>query len=279
MNHTMMENNIDEAKIIDYLYGELPAEEIKEIEGLLEKNPQLKIEMEAMMATRNALGLLEDKEVIPPTFVFNHEEKSISFFQSDAFRWVSSIAAGLTILLVSAALLKLNIQNTNNGIQIGFGEQISYPEGEELNKENVKAWMAEVMDDYEANTDKKIAAVQSQLSSEMENQDQQNIALMSNMMKKHADGTGQLMQQYVAQLNDENKEIIQNFFTVSTEKQKKYVKTVMADFNEFYQHQRNYDMKLIETSLSQIQNTQDVKQLEQDQLLASLYDMVKTQSK
>lgn len=279
MNHTMMENNIDEAKIIDYLYGELPAEEIKEIEGLLEKNPQLKIEMEAMMETRNALGLLEDKEVIPPTFVFNHEEKSISFFQSDAFRWVSSIAAGLTILLVSAALLKLNIQNTNNGIQIGFGEQISYPEGEELNKENVKAWMAEVMDDYEANTDKKIAAVQSQLSSEMENQDQQNIALMSNMMKKHADGTGQLMQQYVAQLNDENKEIIQNFFTVSTEKQKKYVKTVMADFNEFYQHQRNYDMKLIETSLSQIQNTQDVKQLEQDQLLASLYDMVKTQSK
>ncbi|WP_422359183.1 anti-sigma factor family protein [Reichenbachiella sp.] len=274
----MMENKIDEAKIIDYLYGELPKEEIKEVESLLKEHPELKQEMESMQATRNALGTLEDKEIIPPTFVFNKEQKSVSFFQSEAFRWVGSIAAGLSLLLISAALLNFNISNSAQGLQIGFGELTPLAD-EELNKENVKAWMTEVMDDYESSTDQKIAAVQTQLTSEMENQDQKNIALMTNMMKSHAAGTGQLMQQYVAQLNDENKEIIQNFFTVSTEKQKKYVKTVMADFNEFYQNQRNYDMRLIETSLSKIQNTQDVKQLEQDQLLASLYDMVKTQSK
>lgn len=278
MSHTMMENNIDEAKIIDYLYGELPQEEIKEVENILKENPELKLEMEGMQATRSALGVLEDKEMIAPTFVFDKRTQSISFFQSDAFRWVASIAAGLTILLISAAVLKFNISNTEQGMQIGFGELAPLPD-KEMSKENVKAWMAEVMDDYEATTDQKIAAVQTQLTSEMESQDQKNMALMSGMMKKHAAGTGQLMQQYVAQLNDENKEIIQNFFTVSSEKQKKYVKTVMADFNEFYQNQRNYDMKLIETSLSKIQNNQDVKQLEQDQLLASLYDMVKTQSK
>lgn len=278
MNHTMMENKIDEAKIIDYLYGELPEEEVKEIESILEKQPELKAEMERLHATRNVLGTLEDKEVIPPTFVINESRGQVSFFQSEAFRWVGSIAAGLSLLLISAALLNFNISNSNQGLQIGFGELAPLPD-EELNKENVKAWMAEVMDDYETATDQKIAAVQTQLSSEMENQDQHNIALMTSMMKSHTAGTGQLMQQYVAQLNSENKEIIQNFFTVSTEKQKKYVKTVMADFNEFYQNQRNYDMRLIETSLSKIQNNQDVKQLEQDQLLASLYDMVKTQSK
>ncbi|MDW3210352.1 MAG: hypothetical protein R8N23_10820 [Reichenbachiella sp.] len=274
----MMENKIDEAKIIDYLYGELPKEEIKEVESLLEEHPELKAEMQSMQATRHALGTLEDKEIIPPTFVFNEGQQSISFFQSEAFRWVGSIAAGLSLLLISAALLNFNISNSAQGLQIGFGELTPLPD-EELNKENVKAWMSEVMDDYESTTDQKIAAVQTQLTSEMENQDQKNIALMTSMMKSHSAGTGQLMQQYVAQLNNENKEIIQNFFTVSTEKQKKYVKTVMADFNEFYQNQRNYDMRLIETSLSKIQNTQDVKQLEQDQLLASLYDMVKTQSK
>lgn len=274
----MMENKIDEAKIIDYLYGELPEEEIKAVEKVLADNPELKAEMDGMLATRSALGKLEDKEMIPPTFVFDSKHKSISFFQSSAFRWVGSIAAGLTLLLISAALLKFNISNTAQGMQIGFGESAPIPD-EQLNKENVKAWMSEVMKDYENTTDEKIAAVQTQLSNEMISQDQKNMALMSSMMKKHAEGTGQLMQQYVAQLNDENKEIIQNFFTVSSEKQKKYVKTVMADFNQFYQKQRNYDLKLIETSLNNIQNNQDVKQLEQDQLLASLYDMVKTQSK
>lgn len=277
MNHTMEENKIDEAKIIDYLYGELPEEEVKALEKELESNPSLDAEMKGMQATRQALGKLEDKEMIAPTFVFDRNN-SISFFQSDAFRWVSSIAAGLTLLLISAALLNFNISNSAQGLQVGFGELAPIAD-EELNKANVKAWMAEVMSDYESSTDKKIAAVQTQLSTEMQDQDQKNIALMSSMMKKHATGTGQLMQQYVAQLNDENKEIIQNFFTVSSEKQKKYVKTVMADFNEFYQNQRNYDMRLIETSLNKIQNNQDVKQLEQDQLLASLYDMVKTQSK
>lgn len=274
----MMENKIDEAKIIDYLYGELPEEEIKAVEKVLADNPELKAEMDGMLATRSAVGKLEDKEMIPPTFVFDSKHKNISFFQSSAFRWVGSIAAGLTLLLISAAVLKFNISNTAQGMQIGFGESAPKPD-EQLNKENVKAWMSEVMKDYENTTDEKIAAVQTQLSNEMISQDQKNMALMSSMMKKHAEGTGQLMQQYVAQLNDENKEIIQNFFTVSSEKQKKYVKTVMADFNQFYQKQRNYDLKLIETSLNNIQNNQDVKQLEQDQLLASLYDMVKTQSK
>ncbi|SMD32033.1 hypothetical protein SAMN04488029_0371 [Reichenbachiella faecimaris] len=274
----MMENKIDEAKIIDYLYGELPEEEIKEIETLLKENPEMKLEMAGMQATRLALESLEDKETIPPTYIFNDKKDTISFVQSSAFRWIGSIAAGLTLLLVSAALLNFNMSRTPQSIQIGFGALSPLPD-EELNKENVKVWMAEVMDEYETSTDQKIAAVQTKLTSEMESQDQKNIALMSSMMKSHAAGTGQLMQQYVAQLNDENKDIIQNFFTVSSEKQKKYVKTVMADFNEFYQNQRNYDMRLIETSLSKIQNNQDVKQLEQDQLLASLYDMVKTQSK
>ncbi|MEO9967258.1 MAG: hypothetical protein ABJF11_15775 [Reichenbachiella sp.] len=274
----MMENKIDEAKIIDYLYGELPDEELKAVEKILKDNPELLTEMSGLQGTRELLGKLEDKEMIAPTYVFDHRNNSISFFQSNAFQWVASIAAGLTLLLVSAALLNFNFTNNSNGMQIGFGEQTPLPDAE-MNKENVKSWMTEVMNNYQSTTDDKIAAVRTQLTQEMESQDQKNIGLMTTMMKKHATGTGQLMQQYVAQLNDENKDIIQNFFTVSSEKQKKYVKTVMADFNEFYQNQRNYDLKLIETSLYKIQNNQDVKQLEQDQLLASLYDMVKTQSK
>ncbi|UXX78767.1 hypothetical protein N7E81_15520 [Reichenbachiella carrageenanivorans] len=274
----MRENKIDEAMIINYLYGDLSTEEQEKVEKLMNENPELKLEIESLQTTRETLGVIDDKEVIPPTYVFKQSSTQVVFFQSDAFRWVASIAAGLTLLLVSAALLNFTISKTAQGIQIGFGSSVPLPD-QSLNKENVKAWMTEVMDGYEATTDQKIATVKTQLSTDIKNQDQKNIALMSSMMKKHASGTGQLMQEYVAQLNSENKAIIQNFFTVSSEKQKKYVKTVMADFNEFYQNQRNYDLKLIETSLNKIQNNQDVKQLEQDQLLASLYNMVKTQSK
>ena len=139
--------------------------------------------------------------------------------------------------------------------------------------------MQAAMNEYEASTDKKIEGVETKLVNQMQNQDQENLAVMSNLMNKYSRGTDQLMKNYVAQLNDENKEIIQNFFTVSSEKQKTYVKNVLADFNEFYHMQREYDLKNVEKNINLVQNNQDVKQLEQDQLLASLYDIVNTQNK
>jgi hypothetical protein len=274
-----MDNKEENIKVIDYLYGEINDEERKDIGHSLGGSVDLKAEIDGLSAVRNALGELDDHEMIPPTFILGNENISaISFFESNAFRWVGSIAASLLLLLISASLLQINLVKNNQGTMIGFGDLTPLPE-EEINKQKVNEWMQAAMNEYEASTDKKIEGVETKLVNQMQNQDQENLAVMSNLMNKYSRGTDQLMKNYVAQLNDENKEIIQNFFTVSSEKQKTYVKNVLADFNEFYHMQREYDLKNVEKNINLVQNNQDVKQLEQDQLLASLYDIVNTQNK
>lgn len=271
-----MGNKIDEAKIIDYLYGELPQEEHQEVEKYLAENPEQQGIINEFQSTRAVLEKLEDKEMIPPTFVFDDGGRTVSFFQSSAFRWVSSIAAGLLILLVSAAITRFNVSSTDQGLLIGFGElKVSDPE---VNKENVKAWMAEAMDDYETSTSNKINAIETKLSSQIEDNNEEARKTMLAMMRRSDAKNDALMREYVAQLNDENKAIIQGFMTVSAEQQKEYMNSVLADFNEFYQTQRNMDLQVIEASMGMMKNNYEVKELEQDQLLASLYTMVNTSS-
>jgi len=272
-----MGNKIDEAILIDYLYGELPDDERRKVEIHLKENRKEAEKMKGFDAIRAALEKLGDKEMIAPSFIFGRTQKTIRFFASQPFRWVGSIAASLIFILIAAYATQFNIVNAERGLLIGFGSLKG--ENPEISKQNVQAWMTEVMDKYDHKTHLKIDEVESQLTAKIEDQDSENKQAMYAMMNHSAAQTDALMKKYVAQLNDDNKSIIQNFFTLSNEKQKEYTQSVLADFNEFYQNQRNYDLQMIETSMNLMKTNYDVKQIEQGQLLASLYDFVKTKSK
>ena len=269
----------EDSKIIDYLYGEMSADEKLAFEKELEANTELKAELDELSGVRSFLHHAEDKEVVPPSFVFNSgQARQVSFVQSDAFRWVGSIAAGLAVLLVSAFVLNFRVSTNEAGLQIGFGES-QMVASNQVSKEDVQSWMKEVMTDYDTNTNNKLVSLESKLSDKIDSQDQQNFASFQKMMANYSSETDNLMKAYVAQVSDENKQMIENFFVVSNDTQQKYMQSVLADFNEFYQNQRSYDLKVIETSIDMLKNNYDVQQLEQDNLLANLYDIVQTQSK
>ena len=274
-----MENKVDEKQIIDFLYGEMSEQEKKSMQSNIKGDDALANDINGLQGMKDLLGKLEDEEMVPPTFVFDsNDNQTIPFFQSNAFRWVGSIAAGLTFLLISAAVLQFNMVRTNDGMMLGFGTLQPLPDPE-LSKENVEQWMAQAMDKYESKTDAKMGDMETKLSSQIITQEAQNRKVLTAMMDKYTAGSDQMMANYVSQLNDENKEIISNFFTVSSQKQKAYMTNVLADFNEFYQNQRGQDLQMIETHLSAMQDSHETEQLEQGEILASLYDMVNTQNK
>jgi hypothetical protein len=274
-----MENKIDEKQIIDFLYGEMSEQEKKSMQSSIKEDHSLAKDLDGLQSMKDILGKLEDEEMVAPTFVFDSNNTVVpTFFQSNAFRWISSIAAGLTFLLISAAVLQFNMVSTNDGMLLGFGTLQPLPDPE-LNKENVQQWMAQAMDKYEVETDAKMGTMENKLSSQINSREAANMKVMTSMMNKYTSGTDRLMENYVSQLNEENKDIISNFFTVSSQKQKAYMTNVLADFNEFYQNQRGQDLDMIETHLSRMQDSHESEQLEQGEILASLYDMVNTQNK
>ncbi len=274
-----MEKDRDNTRLLDYLYGEMSAAEKAAFGKELQNDEELAQELNELRGVQDALGSLEDKEVVPPSFIFNDEKpKTVPFAQSDAFRWVGSIAAGLAILLVSAYVLNFHVATNESGVQLGFG-QPQIASSNQVNKEDVQSWMKEVMADYDANTSAQLVSLEDKLTSKIDSQDQENLASMQKLMSGYSSETDQLMRAYVAQVSDGNKKMIEDFFVVSNETQQQYMQSVLADFNEFYQNQRSYDLKVIETSIDMLKNNYDVQQLEQDNLLANLYDMVQTQSK
>jgi len=277
-----MVNNVEESKIIDFLYGEMSEEETLEFQKLIDQNPNLKSKVDEVSGVKSVMRSVPDEEVFVPSFVLNNTEKvSNSYWLSQPVRWVSSIAAGLTLILVFAYLMELRVSNNEQGLMIGFGIQPvdQVEKGESLTKEEIQSWMSEVLESYDGQNDLKLERFASHVNDELKRQNASNEKAINELSKKYTGETNQLMKAYVDQVGNDNKELIENFFKVSTETQQQYVKSVMADFNKFYQRQREYDLQVMEASMDLMNNKHEVQQIEQNTLLANLYQMVNTQSK
>lgn len=277
-----MEDNIEESKIIDFLFGEMSRNEASAFQKLIDNNPELKSKVDEISGVHSVLSSVSDEEVTVPSFIVNKEEKvARTYWFSDSIRWVGSVAAGLILVLMSAYLMEFRISKNEQGLMIGFGE-IPKPhidKDEPLTKEEVQSWMKEVLASYDDHSDMKLQQLATNLDDKLQKQNDLNKEAINDFSRKYTNETNELMKAYVNQAGDDNKKLIENFFKVSTETQQQYVKSVLGDFNKFYQRQREYDLQVMEASMDLMNNKHEVQQIEQNTLLANLYEIVNTQSK
>lgn len=272
-----MEGKVDKAQIIDYLYGDLSAKERELMEEAIEKNGDLKKEVEEMTGVMGFLGKLEDKEVIPPEFVFPDEhQKSISFFNSGIFKSIASIAASLLILLISAYVTGFYISQNADGVLIGF---INDNSTQSVSKEEVRNIMQEVMAAYNEERDDKLESLNTKFTTQLESTKSENLNSLKEYLASNSDDSREMMKNYIQQSNLTNRKMIADFFQVSTEQQEDYLKTVLTDFTQFYNNQRKQDLETIRTGLLDYRDLNDQKQYETELVLVNLVDMVNTQNK
>lgn len=274
-----MENKTDELLIIDYMYGEMSLEEKKEFENRLAKEEDLRSQLEAMSVTSNLLQTVDDEEVVTPPFLIHEANKSsaVGFWHSSAFRWTGSIAAAMLLLMISAVALDFRVSNQNGAVLLSFGEVES--KEAEISKEEVKQWISEAVDQQNNWTKDELASLETQMIDRVDESEKNQKNALNKAMSKQKDKNDEMLKLYVAQLNEGNKKMIENFFLVSNKTQKEYMNKVLADYNEFYQNQRAYDLEMIQSNLGMMENNYSTRQMEQENLLANLYDLVKTQSK
>ncbi|MFY0654093.1 MAG: hypothetical protein JXQ96_18795 [Cyclobacteriaceae bacterium] len=272
-----MESKIDESTIIDFLYGNLSAEDRQKMQEAMDKDPQLKKEVEEMAGVMEFMGKSEDKEVIPPSFVFEDESKRpVSFFAHRSFRYIASVAASLFILLMAGYVTNFKVLSNSEGMVIGFG---SNAEQEGITKDEVRGIMEEVLTSYNAGQDKKLVDLEKKLSSQLESLEEENINTIKNYMASNSEQSREVIRKYINQSNADNKQMIADYFKVSGEQQKEYMNSVLTDFSKFYNDQRKQDLEAIRTGLLEYKDSNDQKQYETEVVLASLMDMVNTQNK
>ena len=222
----------------------------------------------------NLLGKLEDKEVLAPAFIFENNQLPVAATRGTGFGKVFLyFAAAISLILVSGYLTGFQANIQSGDLHIGFAGN------EGLDQAEVNQWVTNAMADYESKQEVELTQMKSDLDKRIDSIEKSGMQSLESVLAGYSDNTQGIMKQYVRQVNKENLEMIQNFFLVSSEKQQTYLNTVLADFNKFYQDQREHDLKMIETGLNTMQSRHHVKQQETDLVLANLIDMVKTQNK
>ncbi len=268
----------DESTLASYLYGELPKDVHAQITVYLSENPEVKKELEEIKSLQEVMEKLQDKEVSEPSFVF--EDSSVVVVSKNPYlnnfmKLTMGMAASIALLLLVGYFTELHISFENKGLQLSFGEsQSTAPiETNTVSEENIKAWMQESLAANNENILSKINEVEANLVSQV---DLQKIAHSSQIKSlKASQGVDQnIIDQYVSQLKDENKEIILSLVEVSERNQQQYMNQMISDFSAYLDEQRTNDLEVILSSYNNLKDNTEISQIETNEILASIISTV-----
>ncbi len=260
----------DEATLISYLYGELEGEERKMVEDYLEKNPGEKKRIGEWNFAKEALGRLDDKEVIAPPIILGEGTGKVAFWRENYFRMPLGIAASLIFVIIVAKVLGLSVGYSNDELRIGFGTPKVEAGAVTLTEDRVNA----MIDASLSNNNQALQASWTAERKLMEQSVKQNLSASSGkinqLMKKASVANEEEVRRFVAQMQNDNLKLVKDYMQLSSAGQKEYIEGLLVDFAKYLQEQRNQDIEFFQTRVSNVEkNTNQLKQ-ETEQILTSL---------
>lgn len=240
--------------LIAFLYGEISGEEKKAVEEYLKENPSRQQELETMGELRTALGKYKDEEDvdIPEIMIRNDNGENGSFWK----RW--AIAASVALFV---SLGWISYRDFENKSAVNAQLQISQAQLQKLidHQDKMQLQNSRLMEKIEVLEDR-VAGVSS------EQQDQQQIlANLDNKIKRNVDIEG-----YLVTLQQQNKDIFDQYLQTMTVQQQQYMQTVLTDFNNYIAEQRQEDLILLQNKINTLEQNTDKFQNVTAQLVASL---------
>ncbi len=260
----------DEATLTAYLYGELSEEEKVRVERYLESSPEAEAELNELREVLEVMGQVTDTEVSAPEFVYEESSRVVvpgNQFFNPFMRAVVGIAASIALLMFVGYLTNVRLSAADGGMQISFGPSEKI-QTNTFNETDIKTWMNEALVSNNRDLITKINEVESELVQKVDNQ-------RTELKKSYvAQVDKALIDQYVAQLTLENRDIILSLLDLSEQSQRRYMNDLMADFANFMDSQRQSDLDLIQANFNNLVTTTENSQQETNEILASIISTV-----
>jgi len=247
----------DESVLISWLYGELDEVEKAKVEKYFQENPEELKKMQQLGGVKDIIGNIQDKEVIAPPLFMDDDVKTVSFWRSNSFKTIVSIAASFLVLIVAAKSLNLNINYSDNELRIGFGERKENPVKEIQASPSLTA--DEVQKMIDASLDQ---TVRTTLAS---NTDQ-----IKDLVKKASSASQTDIRNFVATMQRDNLAQLRDYLQLSASDQRKYTDNLIVEFSKYLQEQRNQDLNMYQTRFSRLEENTDQLKTETEQILASI---------
>ena len=116
-----MNNSIDKATLMAYLYDELDEATRQKVTAYLQKHPEVAAELSEMNKVRNILAEVPDFEI--PSMIFPSEPKQKKAAKTKKlFHWTRLLAAMFALCLLALVGLNTKIQWEEKGLSIQFGQ-------------------------------------------------------------------------------------------------------------------------------------------------------------
>ena len=271
----------DESTLVAYLYNELNTKERSKVEEYFKAYPEKKKELDEITSMRQLLGKWEDKEVTAPSFVFDNSDVVVvskSIWKTGFFRTTVGVAASIALLMVVGYFTNLSVTKNDTGVQLTFGKQVKATEEvmSSLTEADIKSIMQETLSKNNDSLFSKITEVENNISDDFVTYQKINNRTIQSINKNSIDES--LIQEYVAQLKEENKSILFDLVTSTENVQKQYVNDLMVDFSLYLEEQRQSDLQMIQTSFNNLKDNTEVSQVETNQILASIITTVNNQN-
>lgn len=265
----------NEADWMAYLYGELEGAERERMEKLLKESAEARTELENFRALQKMLRSVEDKEVIAPPIVMDGT-KQRNLWDYPYAKTILSIAASLLLLMIVGRVTNTSISTDESGLHIGFGEQkpatptVSEPvltsaEVQQMINaslsQNNSAWQSSLAE----NRQQIDASIRKSLASNNINRER-----LDALVQEVASASKEQIQGYVANLQNENMKMMQNYMQLTSTEQKDYMENLLVDFSKYLQQQRNDDLRLLQTKITDVEQNSNLFKAETEQILTSL---------
>jgi len=246
----------DESVLISWLYGELDEAEKEKVERYFQENPEELQKVRQFGDVKDIMGTVRDKEVIAPPIILEDEGgKVVSFWRTNSFRTIATIAASFLLIMIAARLLDVNVSYSDSELRIAFGPR-SVPANSSLTSLQVQQM---IDNSIQQNLDD---AIRTNLAS--------NTTEIKALVKQASDASQADIRNFVSTLQRDNLAQMRDYLQLSAADQRKYTDNLIVDFSKFLHEQRSQDLNMFQTRFSKLEQNTDELKTETEQILASI---------
>lgn len=260
-------------KLMDYLYGEMSAQEKEDFEKELTQSPELQAELAEMQGTQEILQV--EPEISPPQpLILDTSPKQGKIWTLP--RGMLKIAASILILFLFAYLFQLKISLEHGALSIRFGEEVKEEKETIKSKKNTDKALEEKLLKYLKKQEKTEA--EKWLALEQKLQKLQKAKGQKLSTQKVKDNfTLAEVQALIAEARSKDLTKLNDLIEQSNVKQEERIKTLLQDYDSYLSEQRREDLKAIAMDLANLQESQYIQQVETENILAELVQTFNTE--
>ena len=276
-----MDSKLINEELMAYLYGEMSVGEKKQFEQYLSENPELAVEMKEMSLIKKVVGQVKDKEVIDPFFFGARGTgttwQTARIIGNSILKPAIGLAASISLIIILGYFTGLHVSTETGHLNIIFGqpaEKEIMQNDNYVNADQVTGIINMRLHEERAYQTDRVSNIEKnfnvRFASDYQNQQQE----INSILTENAAINNQMITKFVKQLQQDNLEYLERYFELSNSAQQQYVEILLTEFSAYLESQREEDLRLIGTSLTDLKENQELQKMETNQVLVSILNTV-----